>query len=322
MKRFGALVVLGLMLAGTGCSQQAPVDEIGLYYSGGPIEGRKFQKVIQPGSGSTILGIADDVFWLPAGQRNYIVSKEAREGDKPAPDFIRVPAKGGVLMDFEISVYFKLNTHTDDLKDDPKYKKGGTLRKFWESIGKKYKADEDGGWDKMLNDNFRKVIETSMRQLVFNFSVEELYANAEVGDSGKGDAIQRIQDEIAKALKDNINVALGGAYFCGPTFDRDKPDCPGFQFIINSAEPADGGVRESFAAQRVAANRVLTAENEAKAKEAEARGQAAAQAVLRENLTPEYLRLREIEALQECARSQGCTLIVGAGGVQPTLPVR
>lgn len=328
MKKFRSGAVVGIaavMLLGTGCAQQAPVDEIGLYYSGGPIEGRKFQKVINPGSGSTILGIADNVFWLPAGQRNYIVSKDVGDGDKQQQaDFIRVPARGGVLMDFEISVYFKLNTHTDDLKGDDKYKKGGTLRKFWESIGKKYDADTDGGWDTMLNDNFRKVIETSMRQLVFNFTVEELYANSTGEVSGKGDAIQRIQDEIAARLKDNINVALGGSYFCGPTFETGKPDCPGFQFIINSAEPADAQVRESFAAQRVAANQVITAENNARAKEAEARGTAAAQNALKGNLSAEYLELQRIEALKECARSNGCTVINGnvGGGVVPTLPVR
>lgn len=333
MKKRAGLVALliGLMLTGSGCSRQAPVDEIGLYYSGGPIEGRKFQKIIQPGSGSTIMGIADDVFWLPAGQRNYIVSKDVNEGDKKKVDFIRVPARGGVLMDFEISVFFKLNTATDDIKDF----KGGTLRKFWENIGKKYGADSEGGWDKMLNDNLRKVIETSMRQLVFTYTVDELYANSEGEASGKADAIQKIQDEIAARLKDNINVALGGTYFCGPTFDRSKPgDCPAFQFIINSAEPVDGAVRESFAQQRVSANGVITAENQARARKAEADGTAAvkaaeakgiveAQAALRGNLTPEFLRLQEIEALKACATRQGCTLIIGSGGgVTPTLPVK
>lgn len=331
MKRLGLLAV-ALAIFSTGCSQQAPIDEIGLYYSGGPLEGRKFQRVINPGSGSSILGIFDTMSWLPAGQRNYIVSKEAEEGDRKTVDFIRVPAKGGVLVDFEISVYFKLNTHVDDLPNDEKYKKGGTLRKFWESIGKKYSADTEDGWDKMLNDNFRKVIETSMRQKVFNFTVDELYANQEGEASGKEDAIQKIQNEIAAALKDNINTSLGGEYFCGPTFDRDRKECPGFQFIINSAEPADEGVRTSFAAQRVAANEVITAQNRAKAREAEAQGTAAvkraeaqgildAQNALRGNLSPEYLKLQEIEAQKACAVSGKTICIFGGGsGVNLNLP--
>jgi regulator of protease activity HflC (stomatin/prohibitin superfamily) len=309
------------------------VDEVGLYYSGGPIEGRKFQRVINPGSGSTILGIADDVFWLPAGQRNYIVSKDVNESDKKKADFIRVPTKGGILMDFEISVYFRLNTATDDLKDDPRFKKGGTLRKFWENIGKKYGADTEDGWDKMLNDNFRKIIETSMRQKAFNFTVDELYANAEGQASGNEDAIQKIQNEIASALKDNVNSSLGGNYFCGPTFNRDKPgDCPPFQFIINSAEPADGNVISSFSAQRVAANEVITAQNRAKAREEEAKGTAAvkkaeaqgivdAQNALKDNLSSQFLRLQEIEAMKACATSGKTICIFGGGsGVNLNLP--
>lgn len=315
-RRWIALLLAPLAFA-SGCAQQAPVDQIGLYYSGGPIEGRKFQRVITPGSGSTILGIADDVFWLPYGQRNYIVSKDVDEGDKRKADFIRVPARGGVLIDFEISVFFKLNTSTEDIKGF----KGGTLRKFWENLGKKYNANTDGGWDTMLNDNLRKVIETSMRQLVFTYTVDELYANQEGSESGQADAIQKIQDEIAARLKDNINVALGGTYFCGPTFDRSEPDCPPFQFIINSAEPTDQGIKDSFSAQRVAANGIITAQNQAQAQKAQAEGTAAAQNALKGNLSQEYLELQRIEALRSCATNPNCTLIIG-GGATPTLPLK
>jgi regulator of protease activity HflC (stomatin/prohibitin superfamily) len=329
MKKTTTTVALALiaMILGAGCASQAPVDEIGLYYTGGPVQGKHFKRVINPGSGSTFLGFGDDVKWLPAGQRNYIVSKKTDEGDRKVADFIRVPARGGVNMDFEVSVYFRLNTHTGDIEGY----KGGTLRRFWEAIGKKYSADSEKGWDAMLNDNFRKIIETSMRQKVFTFTVDELYANAEGAASGREDAILKIQNEIASALKDNINTTLGGEFFCGPTFDAIKPECPPFQFIINSAEPTDQGVRESFSAQRVAANQVITAQNQAQARKAEADGTAAvkaaeakgiveAQNALRGNLSGEFLELQRIEALKACATRQGCTLIIG-GGVTPTLPV-
>lgn len=317
-----ALGALGLMLASSGCASQAPVDKVGLYYTGGPIQGRHFKKIILPGSGSTFLGIGDDVKWLPAGQRNYIVSKKKGEGDKKDTiDFIRVPAKGGVNMDFEVSVYFKLNTHTDDLPQDSQYKKGGTLRRFWESIGKKYAADTDKGWDSMINDNFRKIIEASMRQKTFNYTVDELYANAEGAASGKEDAILKIQAAIADALQSDVNRTLGGEFFCGPTFDRGRAECPPFQFIINSAEPTDQAVKDSFSAQRVAANQVITAQNNAQAQKAAAEGTAAAQNALKGNLSPEYLELQRIEAMKACAGSDKCTLILG-GGVTPTLPVK
>jgi regulator of protease activity HflC (stomatin/prohibitin superfamily) len=304
-----ALVVVAIGASTASCSQTAAVDRIGLYYTGGPLQGQHFEKVVEPGSGATFLGIADGIKWLPAGQRNYIVSKETTEGDRQTVDFVRVPAKGGVDMDFEISVYFKLNTHTEDI---PGYE-GGTLRKFWEQIGKKYDADNEDGWDRMLNDNFRKVIEASMRQKVFSYTVDELFANFEGEASGHEDAILKIQSEIAAQLKNNINTTLGGSFFCGPTFDRDKPACPDFQFNITSAQPAQEAVRDSYSAQRVAANKVVTAQNEAQATRAQAEGTAAAQNALRGQITNEYLELQRIEALKLCAQNPNCTIINGGG---------
>ena len=306
------MVLLSLLATAVvaGCSETAAVDRVGLYYTGGPIQGQHFEKVVNPGSGATWMGISDTLKWLLAGQRNYIVSKKVDEGDRKAADFLRVPAKGGVPFDFEVAVYFKLNTHTEDIQGF----QGGTLRRFYEQICKKYKCEEEDGWDEMLNDNFRKIIETAVRTRVFNYTVEELYANAEGAASGKADAILTIQDDIAKQPKASINTTLGGEFFCGPTFDRGRPQCPDFQFIITSgAEPADQSVRDSFAAQRVAANGEVTARNQAAADVARANGTRAQQDALRGQITPEYLDLQRIEAMRECARNPNCTLVITQG---------
>jgi hypothetical protein len=295
--------VLAVMVLGSACTQTAEVQNIGLYYGHGPIEGNHFERVILPGSGAQIQGFFDTIAWLPVNQRNYIVSKVEGEGDRGGADVIRVPAKGGVNMDFEVSVYFKLNTHTDDVRNY----KGGTLRRFYEQICKKYKCTEESGWDRMLNDNFRKIIETSMRERVFSYTVDELFANAVGESSGNEDAIRKIQLDIASTLKENINRVLGGDYFCGPTFDRDKPECPDFEFIINSAEPTSASVRNSF-------DSVRAATNDAAAQKARAEGQAASQAASQNALTPEYLRFLEIQAMQRCAESDKCTLVVSPSG--------
>ena len=99
-----------------------PVDKIGLHYSGGPVEGQKFQEVIEPGSGQRFLGLADKLILLPVTQRDYIVSLSPGESDRQAPDVIRAPAKGGVEMQFEVSAYFTLNTEPQ------------TVRRFYERI--------------------------------------------------------------------------------------------------------------------------------------------------------------------------------------------
>ncbi len=309
----GAICLLALL--GTSCSSTAAVDKVGLYYTGGMFQGQHFKKVVNPGSGATFLGWGDDIKWLPNGQRNYIVSLNPTEGDRATKDSIIVPAKGGIEMEFEVSVYFKLNTHTNDI---PKFN-GGTLRKFYEQICRKYNCTSGDGWDKMLNDNLRKIIETSMRQKVFTYTVDELYANQEGEASGKEDAIQKIQVEIATTIKENVNTALGGEFFCGPTFDRNKKECPDFQFIINSAVPRDKGVKDSYSAQRVASNGVVTATEKAKAQKAAAEGTAASQQALVGKLSAEYLELQRIEALKLCAQNPGCTIINGAGSNTPVI---
>lgn len=314
MKKMRTAVCLLLLCLvstlGSACSTTAEVDRIGLYYTGGMIQGHHFKKVVNPGSGAKFLGWGDTVEYLPAGQRNYIVSKQVNEGDRQGADIITVPAKGGVSMDFEISVYFKLNTHTNDIKGF----EGGTLRRFYEQICKKYGCTSSKGWDKMLNDNFRKIIEASMREKVFTYTVDELYANS-VGDaSGNEDAIKKIQQEIAAQLKNNINQTLGGEFFCGPTFDRDKKECPDFQFNINSAAPHDQSVLASYEAIRSSANGVLKAEQDALAQKAAAEGTRAANEALRGSLTPEYLELKRIQALDDCAKSEHCTIVISGNG--------
>lgn len=312
-KRVVRYLILAVVLAvaTTGCAQTAAVNRVGLYYDGGPIEGNHFSHVIKPGSGTQVQGIEDSIIWLPTDQRNYIVSKKENEGDVKGADIITVPVKGGVLFDWEISVYFKLNTHTNDTKT-----KGGTLRQFWEQIGKRYHADQNGGWDKMLSVIMRKNIETAMRQKAFDYTPEELYANAEGEASGKEDAILKIQNDIARSIKDNVNRTVGGEFFCGPKFDRDKPGCPDFEFIINSAEPSDGKTRDSFEAQNQSRNNIITAKNNADAAVETARGTAAAAAAASSAATEQYIALLRAQAMQKCAERQGCTLIIqdGSGG--------
>lgn len=309
MKRLRAwigapLFVLVMATGMVGCAAQAPVDKVGLYYTGGPIQGRHFKHVIEPGSGNTFLGFGDDVIWLPAGQRNYIVSKHAEEGDRNTADFIRVPAKGGVLMDFEASVYFKLNTAKS------------TVKAFYEQICKKYNCSSEKGWKKMLNDVFRKILETSMQEKIRQYDVGVLYAN-QAGAQGEqnNDVLLKIQREVGTTLKERINSVLGAPYFCGPKFDRKKPNtCPEFEFIINSAEPASAAVRASFEKIRQSQNEIQTAQNNALQRKAEAEGTAAAQAASVNALTPPYLTFLYIQALLECAKRPNCTMIASPNG--------
>ena len=304
----GAAAAIGALIVASpffSAWQSTPVDKIGLHYSGGPIEGSKFQKIIEPGSGNRFLGIADKLVLLPVTQRDYTASSD--EGSDGGP--IVAPARGGVEMQFEVGAYFTLNTSPD------------VVRRFYERVCVKFDCTTDDGWDEMLKTNFRRPIEQAIQQSIREFTVNELYAGVGDGAVENEDEataiLERVQDQVAADLKENINRVLGGDYFCGPTFDRSDPDsCPDFEFQITSAIPTSEDVRNAFAENAASQQAVITAENNAAAAVAEAEGQARAQAALNGLYTdPGYIAYLNALALQECARNSNCTIVAGADGV-------
>ncbi len=299
-------IILVLILGAFGAT---PVDKIGLHYSGGPIEGIKYQKIVEPGSGTRFLGLQDKLVLLPVTQRDYIVSLNAGEGDRQAADSILAPARGGVDMQFEIAAYFTLNTNPQ------------VVRRFYERVCVKFACDTEAGWDAMLNNNFRKPIEQAIQQRVREHTVNELFAgeaSAETGTTADEaeSLLVTIQNEIARDLKANVNNILGGNYFCGPTFDRNNPEvCPDFVFKINSATPTNEAVRNAFAQNAASRQAILTAQNNAQAEVAKAEGRRQSQEALN-NLyqDPNYIAYLNALAVQECASNSNCTLVVNPGG--------
>ena len=153
------LVVLGLFTSAWG---SVPVDQIGLHYSGGPIDGQRFQGVIEPGSGTRFLGLQDTLVLLPVTQRDYTAS--TADGADGGP--IIAPAQGGVEMQFDVAAYFTLNTGDQ------------TVRSFYERVCIKFDCDSEDGWDEMLRVNFRGPIEQAIQQSIREFTVDEIYAGA------------------------------------------------------------------------------------------------------------------------------------------------
>jgi regulator of protease activity HflC (stomatin/prohibitin superfamily) len=300
---FAALIGIGfliLFLAGWG---SVPVDRIGLHYTGGPIEGQKFVKIVEPGSGQQFLGLQDKLVLLPVTQRDYIAGTSENVDGPP----IVAPAKGGVEMRFEISAYFTLNTSPS------------TVRRFYERVCIKFDCTSESGWDRMLENNFRKPIEQAVQQSIRGYTVDELYAGEAREATTEEQVVSllvRVQDEIAADLKDNINRILGGNYFCGPTFERETPTaCPDFQFQIVKAVPTNQSVIESFAESAASQQRVVTAQNRARAEVAEAEGKRQAQQALAGIYSdPAYVAYLQALAMQECAGNNNCTLVINPDG--------
>ncbi|MGI8793524.1 MAG: SPFH domain-containing protein [Acidimicrobiales bacterium] len=297
---FAGLIFLILFAMGWG---SVPVDRLGLHYTGGPIEGQKFVKIVDPGSGQQFLGLQDQLVLLPVTQRDYIAGASANVDGPP----IIAPAKGGVEMQFEIGAYFTLNTSPD------------VVRRFYERVCIKFQCTSENGWDRMLENNFRKPIEQAVQQSIRGYTVDELYAGQAREATTEEEVVSllvQVQDEIASDLKDNINSILGGDYFCGPTFERENPsDCPDFQFQIVKAVPTNQSVIEAFAENAASQQRVITAQNQASSEVAVAEGQRRAQEALAGIYSdPAYVAYLQALAMQECAKNSNCTLVITPGG--------
>ncbi len=287
----GAMGLVAWLVMFVGAWRSVPVDKAVLHYSGGPIEGEHFKRVVRPGSGTRFYGLLDNVYELPATQRNYIMSKHPDEGDTRRVEYVGAPSADKVVTEWESATYFKLNTRP------------AVLRQFFEQICLKYECTDlspGGGWDHMLADTFRQQIVAAIQEQARRHSSEDIYANPET--------LLRMQANIGATLKQRVNDALGGEFFCGPTFRPDASDCPEFSFVIKEiALPTN--VRDQYNANRASTLAVEKAK-------AEAQSQAALRAA--PELTPGQLAYIRAQAELECARRPDCVLVVGNGttGIQ------
>ena len=268
-----ALVFFFMFLAGW---RSVPPDKVLLHYSGGPVQGTHFKSVVAPGTHTKFYGLLERYYYLPSTQRNYIISHNADEGDRKRADSIQSPSKDGVVFDFQVAVYFKLNTHQ------------AVVRRFLEQICLKYGCTDlspDGGWDRMLNDNFRQQIENAIQTESRKYGTDDLANN--------GDTLRQIQSDVGSNLKERINTVLGDEYFCGPTFDPSKPACPDFTFVLKKVE-APQNIRDNYAAVKASQIAIQQKQNEV----AQAQQQAAAAAALNAAISnnPNYVLLKAIES--------------------------
>jgi regulator of protease activity HflC (stomatin/prohibitin superfamily) len=164
------------------------VKEIGLHYSGGPIEGQSFDNVIAPGQPIRPIGIADSVYKLPSNQRTYIT------GDSSGADsgVITATNSNGNQVEFETSMTFQVNTTPD------------VVSAFYEDICTKYQNCQDAGWNLMLDDYLRKVQETTLQSVSRSISSEDMAKDPDV--------LVNIGQQVNERLPAQIESTMGGAY--------------------------------------------------------------------------------------------------------------
>src|SRR5690606_6904107 len=109
-------------------------------------------------------------------------------------------------------------------------------------------------------------------------------------------------------------------FFCGPeSASSDEVACDPIQVVVKKAVPTNENVLKSYEDIKVAENGVVEAKSKADAKVAEAKGQEESKRTMESALTPEYLRFLEIQAVQKCAETPDCTIVVTQGGDAPEL---
>ena len=164
------------------------VKEIGLHYSGGPIEGQSFDNVIAPGQPIRPIGIADSVYKLPSNQRTYIT------GDSSGADsgVITATNSNGNQVEFETSMTFQVNTTPD------------VVSAFYEDICTKYQNCQAAGWNLMLDDYLRKVQETTLQSVSRSISSEDMAKDPDV--------LANIGQQVNERLPAQIESTMGGAY--------------------------------------------------------------------------------------------------------------
>lgn len=247
--KIGLVVALAIGLAITPALQSSgkktPRNRVGISYGGGPIEPAHFQRVVQPGSGLFFNGLFDRLYLYPSDTQTYIVSKDANVGDVQT-DSIVSPSRDRVLVEYQVAVYFKLNTDR--------------LREFHEQLGLQYVAFSAAGWNQLIRDTFRQQIENALQEETRKYDVADIYANA--------DDLLAIQDNVEQKVSDGLVEALGQAYFCGPTFHPGRP-CVSPTFIVKKIEIPEG-VAAAYEANRTSEIKVVTSQNEIEQRAAEA----------------------------------------------------
>lgn len=311
-KRIAAIAAAAALAAGTAaCSTVAPNDQIGLYYMQGVSDGDVFSHCIEPGQA----GDAEwnnQVIFLPVNQRTWNIGGEGADSGTPIVSSSK-PQDGqpsGVEVQVWPKATFKLNSYCDQ--------NGGKLKPFWENLGKRYGANEDAGWRKMLLEVLVPPLEKSIRDVTRSYEADALVGNV-------GGIIAEVQTKVSAQFTTELKRIAGDDYFCGPSFNRIKDECPAVELLIKDVTYNDPGIQaarnEKQKAVELAAAQLAKAQGEAAALVAEAQGKRdAAAAIANLYNSPGWVQLQmqilQLEAVKSCGANPNCHMFVGNSGAQ------
>jgi len=221
------LVVVIIVLANVFNFADTDANRIGLHYGGGVIEDKKFKSIIPPGSTNKLIGPGDTVYSYPIDQRSYIIGGAG--ADTEDADEVTVVSKDNVRLGVRVQVYFTLN------------REQAVIQSFHERIGLKTDAYTASGWDDMLQSYFRPQIDRALAAVGTNYNWAELYNN----EAKKS----QFQTAAAKEFTRLLPAAVGGDYFCGPSYTGGNA-CGELSFTIQKPTPLDKGIIDGLEAKQ------------------------------------------------------------------------
>ncbi|HEU4948885.1 MAG TPA: SPFH domain-containing protein [Kribbella sp.] len=222
----GAIVLL-IILFNIFNFADTDANRIGLHYGGGVVEDKVFKSIIPPGSTNKLIGPGDTVYTYPVDQRSYIIGGDGADTDKA--DEVTVVSKDNVQLGVRVQVYFTLNRDKE------------VLQSFHERIGLKTDAYTAAGWDDMLQSYFRPQIDRALAAVATNYNWAELYNN----EAKKS----QFQTAAAKEFTRLLPAAVGGDYFCGPSYTGGN-GCGELSFTIQKPTPLDKGIIDGLEAKQ------------------------------------------------------------------------
>lgn len=299
------------LVALTGCTSTTDPDVVGLYYMQGSSDGNKFGHCTKPGQ-TDDYEWNNEIIYLPTSLRTWTIN-DNEGADSKEPIIVSAAPQEGQPSGVQVKVWNQTKFHLNTFCDDS----GGVVKEFWEKVGRRYGANTDEGWRRMLNDLLVPTLQKVTRDVIRTYSADPLVGNI--------NGVQtEAQTKIATLFGAELNRMAGGNFFCGPSFVRAKADCPVVEFSIIDVEYKDDGIQaarnEKQKAVEEAAAKLARAQGEAAALVAEAKGKAdAAKELAKLYATPGWVALqREIiqqQALIEaCKVAKECRLVVGADG--------
>jgi hypothetical protein len=220
-------VVVIIVLANVFNFADTDANRIGLHYGGGVIEDKKFKSIIPPGSTNKLIGPGDTVYSYPIDQRSYIIGGAG--ADTEDADEVTVVSKDNVRLGVRVQVYFTLN------------REQAVIQSFHERIGLKTDAYTASGWDDMLQSYFRPQIDRALAAVGTNYNWAELYNN----EAKKS----QFQTAAAKEFTRLLPAAVGGDYFCGPSYTGGNA-CGELSFTIQKPTPLDKGIIDGLEAKQ------------------------------------------------------------------------